>query len=311
MDLVNCHLEKARESQKKQYDKTVRSERTYAIGDKVKLVNSRVRPGHVAKFELRFTAPYIVKRIDRDGLNYEIEDETGRRLIVHYNQIDKYIERRPKHNNNPAQPNSTDTPSRDDSESRPVQRDLSWLTSLTMLATARSDEDSPSNHLDDIIESVARGVLGQAQEPDNNQAETDDAEEQRNQEGLIDDIDHVVEEGVEQHDVPVISGEPPQSPDPVDVASDAQDDYDYESAHEGENVETDFDNNELFGERESESDEASGQEHEHEHVDPNEVQPTAQAKKRKPRKVINEPRPTVTRSGRNSAPPVRFGSSGH
>jgi hypothetical protein len=73
------------------YDRTSRAA-SYAVGDKVLLLDTATKPGQLTKFKKRWKGPFIVMSKLSD-LNYQIKpyDRRGKRIIVHQNRLKTYF----------------------------------------------------------------------------------------------------------------------------------------------------------------------------------------------------------------------------
>ena len=84
--------EKAQKKQKAYYDKFVKVNREYVVGNKVKLINFRHKMVLSAAFEDKFLGPFTIVRI-LDNLRFVIVDNNGKEDVVHYNRLEHFTER--------------------------------------------------------------------------------------------------------------------------------------------------------------------------------------------------------------------------
>ncbi|CAF0947830.1 unnamed protein product [Brachionus calyciflorus] len=98
---IQDKMRKSQENQKRQYDSKVRDQIKFDIADLVILVNSRTRPGQVRSFEPKFIGPYKILEQVTD-VNFKIVDVNNQKstLVVHYNRMRKYNERKPEEMSN-------------------------------------------------------------------------------------------------------------------------------------------------------------------------------------------------------------------
>lgn len=82
----------AQYKQKKQYDKFVRDKVSFKKGDKVKIINYRTHKDHSKGFEPKFNGPYSIT--NQQGLNYDLNSDSLRDELVHYNRMEKWYSRR-------------------------------------------------------------------------------------------------------------------------------------------------------------------------------------------------------------------------
>ncbi|CAF1017288.1 unnamed protein product [Brachionus calyciflorus] len=101
VEKIQDKMRKSQENQKRQYDSKVRDQIKFNIGDLVILVNSRQRPGQERSFEPKFIGPYKILEQVTD-VNFKIVDVNNQKstLVVHYNRMRKYNERKPEEMSN-------------------------------------------------------------------------------------------------------------------------------------------------------------------------------------------------------------------
>lgn len=87
--LIGNHTNEAQQRQKKNYDRFVKNNDAYNIGDTVKINNFRIRPGSSKAFEPKFLGPYMVTAFLGD-LNYRLESPNLKPEVVHYNRMLHY-----------------------------------------------------------------------------------------------------------------------------------------------------------------------------------------------------------------------------
>jgi hypothetical protein len=91
-NVLNDNKAEAQKRQKFYYDRVLHANAFYKIGDKVKITNFRVRPGHSKAFEPKFLGPYtIVQR--QNEFNYLLSAPNVKNELVHFNRMSHYNER--------------------------------------------------------------------------------------------------------------------------------------------------------------------------------------------------------------------------
>ena len=87
--MINKNLANSHIRQKSNYDRFVKQRVQYEIGDTVKIINYRARPGKSAAFEPKFLGPYVITRTIGDS-NFKLEADNREPEIVHYNRMSPY-----------------------------------------------------------------------------------------------------------------------------------------------------------------------------------------------------------------------------
>ena len=91
---ADAKADKARDAQKRQYDKSVRF-KPYDIGDKVLMTDP---PASRDKLAAKWKGPYLITGRDDQGITYHLKDEskpTSPAKVIHYNRLKPYFEPHP------------------------------------------------------------------------------------------------------------------------------------------------------------------------------------------------------------------------
>ena len=88
-EMIRRNTAQARDRQKNSYDRFVKNNATFKVGDLVKINNFRCRPGHSKSFEPKFLGPFKIIKVLSE-LNYYLEAPNLKPIIVHYNRVSHY-----------------------------------------------------------------------------------------------------------------------------------------------------------------------------------------------------------------------------
>ena len=86
------HKARAQAKQKLYYDRFVKNQRRYKVGDFVKLTNNVTRPGLSKAFERKFHGPYKIEECF-DDLTFRLSSPNFKNIIGHYNRMEPYYKR--------------------------------------------------------------------------------------------------------------------------------------------------------------------------------------------------------------------------
>jgi hypothetical protein len=91
-NVLNENKAASQNRQKYYYDRVLHANAYFRIGDKVKITNYRVRPGHSKAFEPKFLGPYTIIQRSNE-FNYILTAPNARNELVHYNRMSHFRER--------------------------------------------------------------------------------------------------------------------------------------------------------------------------------------------------------------------------
>ena len=168
-EIVKRNTATARSRQKANYDRFVRQNNEFNVGDKVKIINHRHQAGLSSCFEAKFLGPYVVRERVGD-LNYKLDGSASglREELVHYNRLAKYSARESAHREQRVLQQSRPCPvaTKPLPEINEVQEPLYFVPipiprrSERIRAAERAAVGIiDRRHVDDVIEAVARGGL--------------------------------------------------------------------------------------------------------------------------------------------------------
>jgi hypothetical protein len=91
-NVLNENKAAAQHRQKYYYDRILHANAYFRIGDRVKITNYRVRPGHSKAFEPKFLGPYTIVQRSNE-FNYLLSSPNARNELVHYNRMSHFRDR--------------------------------------------------------------------------------------------------------------------------------------------------------------------------------------------------------------------------